>query len=311
MQNSYVRSVTRHAEKINHPAIDGDGGDGDGLRHGAFVPVSEIDEKPRGRIKTDLDCINAAMGGGLPMGASIAIAGSPGAGKTTLLQQFERAAAVAGHVAVHITAEENKALLIERLARLGPMTKEQKAKLVFAECSDVNDATYYIKKVKPKLVVVDSVQVYEMDDVDSAAGSPNQVTAVSRHFAGLARESGPQGMHVIIIGHIKKDGGIAGPMFFAHIVDTVWHLHSDGGDGDTRRVLTMSKNRFGTEKPVILDMVQDGGFVQGFARDGEMDAFKPQEEESKRPPPNHDRSRDDRPQGRIVRKKPRNGNAES
>lgn len=201
------------------------------------------------RIPTTLADVDAVLGGGLVHGGVVLIAGQPGIGKSTLLMQ------VANHVAasrpvLYISGEESEHQVAMRASRLGASATQ----LEIANSNQADDAAATIASKQFELVVVDSIQTMNAAGVSSAPGSVSQITNSTNILLQAAKQSNTA---LIIVGHVTKEGSIAGPKILEHIVDVVLTLEGDAYGGF--KVLRATKNRFGpTTEAAIMEMDEQG-----------------------------------------------------
>lgn len=212
------------------------------------VRLSEIEVKEEMRMKMPSGELNRVLGGGLVFGSLTLIGGEPGIGKSTLLLQ--NILSIRNRRVLYISGEESASQLKLRADRLGKVSED-----TFILCeTDVDNIFTQIENVKPSLVVVDSIQTISSPDIESAPGSVSQVRECAASLLRYAKESG---VPVILVGHINKDGAIAGPKVLEHIVDTV--LQFEGDRQYLYRILRSIKNRFGSTNEIgIYEMVQRG-----------------------------------------------------
>ena len=212
------------------------------------VRLSEIEVKEEMRMKMPSGELNRVLGGGLVSGSLTLIGGEPGIGKSTLLLQ--NILSIRNRRVLYISGEESASQLKLRADRLGKVSED-----TFILCeTDVDNIFTQIENVKPALVVVDSIQTISSPDIESAPGSVSQVRECAASLLRYAKESG---VPVILVGHINKDGAIAGPKVLEHIVDTV--LQFEGDRQYLYRILRSIKNRFGSTNEIgIYEMVQRG-----------------------------------------------------
>ena len=190
------------------------------------------------------------LGGGLVPGSLVLIGGDPGIGKSTLLTQVAAHFADAVGPALYVSAEESNQQIKLRANRMG-LDPEQM--LLFAETS-LESILEQIYQVRPRLVVVDSIQTVYLEDVTSAAGSVSQVREGALRLLRVAKDTG---IPVLLVGHVTKEGTIAGPRVLEHIVDAVLYL--EGERFHQYRLLRGVKNRFGSTNEVgVFEMTQDG-----------------------------------------------------
>ena len=212
------------------------------------VKLSEIEALDEPRIHMPSEELNRVLGGGLVAGSLTLIGGEPGIGKSTLLLQ--NILSIRNKKILYISGEESAGQLKLRADRLGKVSDNT---LILCETRLDNIFTQ-IENVSPQIVVVDSIQTIGSEQIESAAGSVSQVRECAAALLRYAKESG---VPVILVGHINKDGAIAGPKVLEHIVDTV--LQFEGDRQYLYRILRSIKNRFGSTSEIgIYEMVQKG-----------------------------------------------------
>lgn len=191
---------------------------------------------------------NRVLGGGLVAGSLTLLGGEPGIGKSTLLLQ--NILSIRNKKILYVSGEESATQLKMRADRLGKISDD-----TYILCETLlNHIFVQIENINPQLVVVDSIQTMAMEEIDSAAGSISQVRECAAALLRYAKESG---VPVILVGHINKEGSIAGPKVLEHIVDTVLQFEGDGQH--LYRILRAVKNRFGSTNEIgIYEMVQKG-----------------------------------------------------
>lgn len=218
------------------------------VKSSAPVRLSEIEVTSEQRIHMPSEELNRVLGGGLVAGSLTLIGGEPGIGKSTLLLQ--NILSIRNRRILYVSGEESASQLRLRADRLGKVADN-----TFILCETALDAIFtHIENVKPELLVVDSIQTICSADIESAAGSVSQVRECASSLLRYAKESG---VPVILVGHINKDGAIAGPKVLEHIVDTV--LQFEGDRQYLYRILRTIKNRFGSTSEIgIYEMVQRG-----------------------------------------------------
>jgi DNA repair protein RadA/Sms len=212
-------------------------------------PVNEVVTHDMKRLTSGVSELDDVFGGGIVAGSVNLIAGQPGIGKSTLLLQL--AYAVASKVPVlYISGEESAHQVGLRAERLGALRPELK----LATTTSAQDAAKTIAEGVYKLVVVDSIQTMTVDTVASAAGTVSQITNSTHLLTAAAKQSNTA---VILVGHVTKEGSIAGPKVLEHVVDVVLQLEGDRYGGF--KILRPIKNRFGsTNEAGIFEMVEDG-----------------------------------------------------
>lgn len=203
------------------------------------------------RFTTGLAELDRVTGGGVVPGSAILIGGEPGIGKSTLLLQLAATVALSGRRALYFSGEEAVAQVRLRAERLGLA----KAGVGLASETNLNNILATLSDGKPPdLVVVDSVQTLWSDALDAAPGTVSQVRAAAQSLIRFAKKAGTA---LLLVGHVTKDGQIAGPKVIEHMVDTV--LYFEGDRGHTFRILRAVKNRFGaTDEIGVFDMAASG-----------------------------------------------------
>ncbi len=202
------------------------------------------------RIPTQIGELDRVLGGGLVPGSAILVGGDPGIGKSTLLLQMQATLANNGKKMVYITGEESVAQVRLRASRLGLSN----APVLLAAATNVRDILATMQKEKPAALVVDSIQTMFVDSVASAPGTVTQVRNSAFELIAAAKQSETA---LILVGHVTKDGQIAGPKVLEHMVDTV--LYAEGDAGQHYRLLRAVKNRFGAANEIgVFDMTEQG-----------------------------------------------------
>lgn len=215
---------------------------------GRPVRVDEVAAHAEMRIDTHNAELNRVLGGGLVPGSLVLIGGEPGIGKSTLVLQV--ALRMAGKKVLYVSGEESVNQLKMRAERVGKM---ESACYIVSETS-LERIFEHIREVSPDVVVVDSIQTISTDAAESSPGSISQVRECSAALLKFAKETA---IPVLLIGHITKEGSIAGPKILEHIVDTV--LQFEGDRHYLYRILRANKNRFGsTDELAIFEMQQSG-----------------------------------------------------
>ncbi len=193
--------------------------------------------------------LDRVLGGGLVPGAVVLLAGEPGVGKSTLLLEV---AARAGGRVLYVTGEESAGQVRLRAERTGALRDE----LYLAAESDLGAIVAHLDELAPDLLIVDSIQTMATADADGAPGGVTQTRAVTVGLTGLAKD---RGLPVLLVGHVTKDGGIAGPRVLEHLVDVV--LAFEGDKHSTLRMVRGVKNRFGPADEVGCFELRDAGIV--------------------------------------------------
>jgi len=202
---------------------------------GAALPISEIDVSAAQARPTGLDELDRVLGGGLVPGAVVLLAGEPGVGKSTLLLEAGALAATAGPV-LYITGEESAAQVRLRADRVGAVSPQ----LYLAAETDLAAVLGHIEAVSPALLIVDSVQTITAAGTDGAPGGVTQIREITNALMAVAKQ---RMMTTVLVGHVTKDGSIAGPRALEHLVDVV--LQFDGDRNSQLRMVRALKNRYG------------------------------------------------------------------
>lgn len=214
------------------------------------TPITAIETVSEPRILTDLNELNRVLGGGVVKGSLVLIGGDPGIGKSTLLLQVSSQLANKKHRVLYISGEESIRQTKLRSDRLGVSSENL---LVYSE-TNLHEINATIDNSNPEFVIIDSIQTVFHPDVTSAPGSVSQVRECT---AELMRIGKTKGIAIFIVGHVTKEGAIAGPRLLEHMVDTV--LYFEGERHHTYRILRAVKNRFGsTNEMGIFEMKELG-----------------------------------------------------
>lgn len=213
------------------------------------VTFSKMNDGEKVRIITGIGELDRVLGGGLVPGSAVLLAGEPGIGKSTLLMQL-CAKASDKYDVLYVSGEESKNQLKMRAKRLGADSSDV---LVLTE-TDLTSVINEYEKVSPDVVIVDSVQTMVSSSVDSFAGSPTQVRECSSQLITRAKADG---CAIILVGHVTKDGNIAGPKTLEHMVDAV--LNFEGDRSQSHRIVRAIKNRYGSTNEIgVFDMTDSG-----------------------------------------------------
>ncbi|NCS99870.1 DNA repair protein RadA [Candidatus Parcubacteria bacterium] len=214
-----------------------------------IIDLSEISElaSQAARLKTGIDEIDRVLGNGLMAGSLVLLSGEPGIGKSTLVAQI---AAKLNAPVIYASGEESARQIKHRFARLNINA----TKIKFLSETNVEKILAALRQEQPTLAIIDSIQTVYSAAVPSEAGSINQIRASAVNFLEIAKKNN---LPIILIGHITKDGSIAGPKSLEHIVDTVIYLESETSQG--YKILRATKNRFGSINELgILEMTDTG-----------------------------------------------------
>ena len=217
------------------------------------VPIGEVSETAALRRLTGVGELDRVLGGGLVPGAVLLLAGEPGVGKSTLLLEVAAKWAKSGQRTLYVSGEESAAQVRLRANRTGAVTDE----LYLAAETDLGTVLGHIEEVQPTLLVVDSVQTIGTADAD---GSPGGVTQVREVTGALVRVAKQRGMSTVVVGHVTKDGAIAGPRLLEHLVDVVLAFEGDRHSGF--RMVRATKNRYGPADEVGCFEMAEHGIVE-------------------------------------------------
>ncbi|MDR0804280.1 MAG: DNA repair protein RadA [Oscillospiraceae bacterium] len=211
---------------------------------------SDTDEGKEIRVKTGTGELDRVLGGGLVKGSLVLISGEPGIGKSTLLLQICGALSRIGKV-LYVSGEESTAQIKMRAKRLGVTAADT---FLLASSTDMDAVIAVTGNTKPDVLIIDSIQTMTSENVPSAPASVTQVRECTHALLKLAKSSG---VSIFIVGHVNKDGGIAGPKVLEHIVDTV--LYFEGERQSDYRILRAEKNRFGSTNEIgVFEMGNKG-----------------------------------------------------
>ncbi len=218
-------------------------------------PIADIDVEAARARPTGVDELDRVLGGGLVPGAVVLLAGEPGVGKSTLVSKVAARAARDGTPVLYVTGEESVAQVRLRAGRTDGLAPS----LWLAAETDLAAVIAHVDAVQPGLLVVDSIQTVASAQVDGTAGGVTQIRAVAAALIGLAKE---RGIATVLVGHVTKDGAVAGPRLLEHLVDVV--LHFEGERHSTLRMVRAVKNRFGPADEVGCFTMTDNG-IEGLA----------------------------------------------
>jgi DNA repair protein RadA/Sms len=215
--------------------------------------LSEIEGDPWERVPLPIEEFARVLGGGVVPGSLILLAGDPGIGKSTLLAQVAGVMADYAGPVLYVSGEESARQIKLRAERLGINSDN----LYLVTETNLSVILGHVEDIRPRMLIVDSIQTTYSDALNSAAGNVSQVRQCASVFQGLAKESG---LAVFLVGHVTKEGSIAGPRVLEHIVDTVLYLEGDAFQAF--RLLRSVKNRFGATSEVGVFEMQGGGMVE-------------------------------------------------
>ena len=215
--------------------------------------LSEIVTNDEVRTLTGIGELDRVLGGGIVTGSLVLVGGDPGIGKSTLLLQMCKQLAEAGKDVLYVSGEESVKQIKMRADRLGTFQKE----LFLLSETDLDIVTEVIGRKKPEIVIIDSIQTMYREEIGSAPGSVSQVRETTSTLMRLAK-SLP--VSIFIVGHVTKEGVVAGPRVLEHMVDTVLYFEGDGGA--SYRFLRGVKNRFGTTDEIGVFEMRGNGLVE-------------------------------------------------
>ena len=242
--SSFVEEV--EAAEVKHARVSLTG---EKTRPMKLAEVTSIDVN---RTKTEMDEFNRVLGGGVVPGSLVLIGGDPGIGKSTLLLQVSTQLSHQGTV-LYVSGEESAEQIKLRAERLGDIDSEF---YLYAETNMQNIRTE-IEKIKPDFLIIDSIQTVMSPEISSVQGSVSQVREVTAEPMQLAKTNN---IATFIVGHMTKEGTLAGPRTLEHMVDTV--LYFEGERQHTFRILRAVKNRFGSTNEIGIFEMQSGGLVE-------------------------------------------------
>jgi DNA repair protein RadA/Sms len=216
-------------------------------------PIGQVGGDTEDRIELPMPEFARVLGGGIVPGSIVLVGGDPGIGKSTLLLQMAVEMAARRRV-LYVSGEESERQIKMRASRLGAGTDQFPADLLLVTETNLEVILNHVQEVKPELLIVDSIQTVYLSELDSSAGSVTQVRECAAQLRELAKSSG---ISVFMIGHVTKEGAIAGPRVLEHIVDTVLYL--EGDRFQAYRLLRSVKNRFGATSEVgVFEMRERG-----------------------------------------------------
>ena len=214
------------------------------------VTLEEIETSETERISSGMAELDRVLGGGIVPGSLVLVGGDPGIGKSTILLQVCKNLAAAGVSTLYVSGEESLKQIKMRAARIGTFTNDVR----FMCETSLTEIENTITKENPKVAVIDSIQTMCNEEISSAPGSVSQVRESTSVLMQLAKK---QGVMIFIVGHVTKEGTVAGPRVLEHMVDTV--LYFEGDRHAAYRILRGVKNRFGSTNEIgVFEMREDG-----------------------------------------------------
>lgn len=238
-------------EQVDQPAArSGRAQSGSAASAARPIPISQVDVSTSGRISLGIDEFDRVLGGGVVPGSVILIGGDPGVGKSTLILQAAGEMSKRGLTVLYVSAEESAQQVRVRADRMGVSGDTL---LIHPEI-DLEAILSAADSVSPNLVIIDSIQTLQSGDLDSAPGTVSQVRACAGKLTHWAK---PRNIPVFLIGHVTKEGTVAGPRVLEHMVDAVLYL--EGDRFHQYRMLRAAKNRFGSTNEIgVFDMADSG-----------------------------------------------------
>lgn len=247
--NSLVEERTERAARPTRPGSDSTGNIA-ARTPSKVIPIGEIATENYARIRTQLSELDTVLGGGLVPGSAILLGGEPGVGKSTLLLQAAQEYAVQELRVLYVSGEESASQIGLRAERLG-VTSPNLWVVAEAELEKIHE---HIQKLDPHVLVLDSVQTVFSQELESQPGSVGQLRECTFDIIQTAKA---RGMAAYLVGHVTKDGAIAGPKILEHMVDVVLYFESTASQ--THRLLRSIKNRFGSTNELgVFEMVAKG-----------------------------------------------------
>ena len=238
-ETSSRQQSTSHKSKLNsEPSV--------------LIPITDVQSIVENRLTTGIKEFDRVLGGGMVEGSLILIGGEPGIGKSTLTLQSMGHLARSGKTVLYVSGEESGSQIKLRAERLNALSEN------LLVCSEIclEDIIQWIQKIEPNVLVLDSVQTFYTTDLQSAPGSIGQVREVAFKIFQFIKQ---RGLPTLLIGHINKDGAIAGPKSLEHIVDTV--VYFEGEQGHAYRALRATKNRFGPTPEIGVFQMESNGLM--------------------------------------------------
>ena len=214
------------------------------------VSLSQIETKGEDRIRTEMEELDRVLGGGIVKGSLVLVGGDPGIGKSTLLLQMCRILGDKKEDIIYISGEESARQIKLRADRMGDFSD----RITLLCETNLETIEEVIQRKKPDVAVIDSIQTMYSEEIGSAPGSVSQVREATNTLMHLAKG---MGITIFIVGHVTKEGTVAGPRVLEHMVDTV--LYFEGDRHASYRILRGVKNRFGSTNEIgVFEMREDG-----------------------------------------------------
>lgn len=247
--NTFVEELTVTASK----STSAKSGLGSGTGKSEPVQLSSIQIEEDDRVLTQIEELDRVLGGGIVPGSMVLVGGDPGIGKSTLLLQVCKELTAKQHKVLYISGEESLRQIKLRARRIGEFNDQL---LLLCE-TNLEAIRGTIERTRPEMVVIDSIQTMYNDQVSSAPGSVSQVRESTGVLMQIAKG---MGISMFIVGHVTKDGSVAGPRVLEHMVDTV--LYFEGDRQVAYRILRSVKNRFGSTNEIGVFEMQEKGLIE-------------------------------------------------
>lgn len=245
--NTFVEETLAPAESKGSMAVR------KAAREAAPCVLSEVTIREENKVHTGIAELDRVLGGGIVQGSLTLVGGDPGIGKSTLLLQVCRNLAESGHTVLYISGEESQVQIKMRADRLGSFSERM---LLLCE-TDLGVISEVVRRTKPEVVVIDSIQTMYNESVSAAPGSVSQVRESTGNLLKLAKGLS---VSIFIVGHVTKEGTVAGPRVLEHMVDTV--LYFEGDRHASYRILRGVKNRFGSTNEIGVFEMREEGLVE-------------------------------------------------
>lgn len=216
------------------------------------ISITKVDYSKETRQSTGIGEVDRVLGGGVVPGSVVLVSGEPGIGKSTMMLQAAESLSKNSTV-LYVSGEESARQIRIRAERLGTLSKD----LMLLPETNIFSIEAAIQNVKPKFIVIDSIQTMFREDLNSAPGSVSQVRECANYLVRIAKTTH---IPIFIVGHVTKEGSIAGPRLLEHIVDTV--LYFEGERHKQFRILRANKNRFGSTDEVGIFEMKDKGLIE-------------------------------------------------
>lgn len=247
--NTFVEEAVSQASRNIRPGVPA----GRMRRQAAPTVLAEVSVREEDRLVTGIGELDRVLGGGIVQGSLALVGGDPGIGKSTLLLQVCHNLSGQGHSVLYISGEESPAQIKMRADRIGSFTQHM---LLLCE-TNLDELSEVIRARRPEVVVIDSIQTMYNENVSSAPGSVSQVRESTNSLMQLAKGLG---ISVLIVGHVTKEGTVAGPRVLEHMVDVV--LYFEGDRHASYRILRGVKNRFGSTNEIGVFEMQERGLAE-------------------------------------------------